>query len=189
MEGKRRTLVVDHDVAGLAGGVGADHAGAGDDLADEGVLLLGDVNLHLGLVPVAVMGDNDQYNSHDPCSELLGSPALSLLLIDAGTKACLSLCLHLSFLAVTGRVTNAGEIRSMRGAEILTAWPRGSQGRHHREGWVRRDRSRRRRRRAPWGWPPTCGWREHRRGHCGRKLLKCGNTIAGTAVNRTVHTE
>ena len=66
MEGKRRTLVVDHDVAGLAGGVGADHAGAGDDLADEGVLLLGDVNLHLGLVPVAVMGDNDQYNSHDP---------------------------------------------------------------------------------------------------------------------------
>jgi hypothetical protein len=52
---KKRTSVVDDDVAGLARGVGADHAGAGDDLADEGVLLLGDVDLDLGLVPVAVL--------------------------------------------------------------------------------------------------------------------------------------
>ena len=46
------TLVVDDDVAGLAGGVGADHARDRHDLADERVLGLGDVHGHAGLVPV-----------------------------------------------------------------------------------------------------------------------------------------
>ena len=46
------TLVVDDDVAGLAGGVGADHARDRHDLADERVLGLGDVDSHAGLVPV-----------------------------------------------------------------------------------------------------------------------------------------
>ena len=44
--------MVDDDVAGLAGGVGADHARDRHDLADERVLGLGDVDSHAGLVPV-----------------------------------------------------------------------------------------------------------------------------------------
>ena len=58
---RKCTVVIDHDVAGLARGVGADHARAGNDLADEGVLLLGDVDLNLGLVPVPVMRHDDQH--------------------------------------------------------------------------------------------------------------------------------
>eukprot|EP00961_Rhodomonas_salina_P149508 2012721-Rhodomonas_salina.2 len=47
-----RTVVIDDDVAGLSGGVGADHALDRHDLADVRVLLLGDVDRHTGLVPV-----------------------------------------------------------------------------------------------------------------------------------------
>jgi hypothetical protein len=39
------TLVVDHDVAGLARGLGADHALDADNLSDARILLLGDVDL------------------------------------------------------------------------------------------------------------------------------------------------
>ena len=58
--------MVDDDVAGLAGGGGADHARAGDDLADQGVLLLGDVHLNLGLVPVTAHRNRNS----EPLSDL-----------------------------------------------------------------------------------------------------------------------
>ena len=44
--------MVDDDVACLAGGVGADHALARHDLADERVLGLGHVHRDAGLVPI-----------------------------------------------------------------------------------------------------------------------------------------
>jgi hypothetical protein len=40
-----RTLVVDHDVAGLARSLGADHALHANNLSDARILLLGDVDL------------------------------------------------------------------------------------------------------------------------------------------------
>jgi len=45
--------VINDDVAGLSGSLGANHAGARDDLADQGILLLGNVHLNIGLIPVA----------------------------------------------------------------------------------------------------------------------------------------
>ena len=46
------TAVINDDVADLAGALGANHALDGQDLADEGVLLLGHVHLHIRLVPI-----------------------------------------------------------------------------------------------------------------------------------------
>ena len=57
--------MIDDDVAGLSGSGGANHAGAGDNLANEGVLLLGDVHLDLGLVPVTAHNDkNIRHSQH-----------------------------------------------------------------------------------------------------------------------------
>jgi hypothetical protein len=53
LKGDKNTCVVNDDVAGLSGSLGANHAGARDDLADQGVLLLGNVHLNIGLIPVA----------------------------------------------------------------------------------------------------------------------------------------
>ncbi len=44
--------MIDDDVASVAGGLGADHALNGNNLADQGVLLLGNVDLNVGLIPV-----------------------------------------------------------------------------------------------------------------------------------------
>lgn len=46
--------MVHDDVAGLSGGGGADHALGRDDLADEGVLRLGNVRCDAALVPVGL---------------------------------------------------------------------------------------------------------------------------------------
>jgi hypothetical protein len=46
------TAVIDNDVACVARGLGADHALNGNNLANEGVLLLGNVDLHVGLIPI-----------------------------------------------------------------------------------------------------------------------------------------
>jgi hypothetical protein len=53
LKGDKNTCVVNDDVAGFSGSLGANHAGARDDLADQGVLLLGNVHLNIGLIPVA----------------------------------------------------------------------------------------------------------------------------------------
>jgi hypothetical protein len=76
----------------------------------------------------------------------------------------------------------------LNGIGKLTAWPRGSRGHRHRGGWGRRGRSRRRHRREPWGWPRTCGWRGHPRGHCGQKLQQQAHANEMTiSVNRMHH--
>ncbi len=46
------TAVVDDDVASVTRGLGADHALNGNNLANQRVLLLGNVDLNVGLIPV-----------------------------------------------------------------------------------------------------------------------------------------
>ena len=56
---KKPTIMVDDDVGGLSGGVGANHAGDRHDLADEGVLLLRNVYHNIGLVPITACTQRD----------------------------------------------------------------------------------------------------------------------------------
>ena len=44
--------MVNNDVASVTRGLGADHALNGNDLADQGVLLLSNVDLNVALIPI-----------------------------------------------------------------------------------------------------------------------------------------
>ena len=174
------TSVVDDDVAGLSGGAGADHAGARDDLADQGVLLLGDVHFNLRLVPVT---------AHHTTANLAPMSLLRTLKTMlpmntiprnycAGRGARPPFCPRGPHFVLVprqrlrpraGHATLRAHTHHTRGKK-LTAWPRGSPGRRHRGGWGPRDQSRPCRQKEPWGWRQPCGWRGHQRGHCDRTL-------------------